>query len=351
MIIYGIVSIKMATLLNKFPRSMGCPTQNFIAFNKEQRDDYVKRHIMSCDVYISAYSFSALTEEDELDRSSAIIDKVFFDFDSEHWFSDMLKIHNWCKDSGILHRCHSSGNGAHVFIFLKPNINFKSIAIGNFQRWIQDKLDLEIDPKIIGDTSRIFRYPNTWNFRAGRWCIPISSDILNQKKLTQKKVWKLSSKQNFENAWCNSKLLDISKFDNDTMMFMDKEIGSIDLNEINEGIATTYPNFPPCIQQLLSTPTIINDQKFYLVLYLKDQIVTTVPFSNKDIISILKKTLSKDEFYHYFSTKKLRGHAGHNGIKFRSIYKRDYYMPNCNKMRDKGLCPGDCGKDNPINKD
>ena len=37
---------------------MGCPNQNFIAYNKKQRDDYVKRHIKHTDVYISVYPFS-----------------------------------------------------------------------------------------------------------------------------------------------------------------------------------------------------------------------------------------------------------------------------------------------------
>jgi hypothetical protein len=337
----------MATLLNEFPRSMGCPNQNFIAFDSEQRNDYVKRHIKKSDIYTSVYAFNQLDSKHELDRDSAIIDKVFFDFDSTNWFTDMMKLHKWCQGYNLLHRCHFSGNGAHVFIYVNKDIQHKKEAIGNFQRWIQNQLDLCIDTKIIGDTSRIFRYPNTWNFKGRRFCIPIPESVLNSN-LTEEWLWKHSTKQLHENAWCGKKLLNLKRWDTESFMYMESEVEAVNLKDINPNISITYPQFPPCIQQWLSTPDLRDDQKFHLIIYLKDQLVTPAPFDNAEIVSILRKSLSDDEFKHFFGTKALRRHQGHNGIKFRSIMKKDYYMLGCEELQAKGLCKKDCGRRNPI---
>lgn len=337
----------MATLLNQFPRSMGSPNQNFIAFNTEQRDIYVKRHIKKSDIYTSVYAFSQLTKNFELDRTTPIIDKVFFDFDSEKWFEDMLKLHKWCKSYNILHRCHFSGNGSHVFIYVNPLIENKHQAIANFQRWIQNQLDLNIDKKIIGDTSRIFRYPNTYNFKGRRFCIAIPNTVLDTN-FTEEWLWKHSTKQLFENGWSGKYRLNLKRWDVESLMYMESELEDVNLNDINPNIALNYNIFPNCVQHWLSTPNLRDDQKFLLILYLKDQLVTKSPLDNLEIVSLLKKSLSADEFQHYFGTKIMRRHQGHNGVKFRSIMKKDYYMPNCDNLQNRGLCVKDCGRRNPI---
>lgn len=339
----------MTNIWNRFPRSMGCPNQNFIAFDASQRDDYVRRHIKNCDVYGSVYSFGKLTESNELDRTSAIIDKIFIDLDVD-WFKDLMKLHYWCEHHAILHYIQFSGNGSQAFIPIVENVENKKAAVGNFQRWINQQLDMNIDKKTIGDTSRICRYPNTYNFKGRRFCIPIPADMLNPS-LTEEWLWKHSTHQMFENAWSGSKLLNLKRWDVPDNRFMEVESAEVNLAEINPSIPIDYPQFPPCVQQWLSTPLLTDEAKFHLVIFLKDQLYTPAPFDATEIMSILKRTLSQGEFGHYFGNAKgdlPRRHQGHQGRKFRDAMVRDYYMKGCEELKGKGLCTKDCGRRNPI---
>jgi hypothetical protein len=327
---------------------MGCPNQNFIAFDSKQRDDYVQRHIKVGDIYISVYAFSELDESNHVKRESAIIDKIFFDFDSDQWFADMMKVHYWAESYDLLHRCHYSANkGAHIYMFTNENITNKVEAVGNFQRWLQNQLDLQMDTKIIGDIARICRYPNSYNFKARRFCIPIPFSVLNPS-LTENWLYKHATQQIFANAWCGHKLLNLQRWDVQEFQYMDFDAEEVELNAITPVIAENYKEFPPCVQQWLSTPNLRDDQKFMLILYLKDQLITTIPYDPKEIAGILKQTLSVDEFAHYFSTKPMRHHTGHNGVKFHTLMKKNYYLPNCSKLQQKGLCTNDCGRRHPI---
>ena len=67
-----------ASLIGNFPRMMGNPRQNYIAYNKEQRDAYIQKYIKYLDLYISVYAFSEVGEDGFAERNSAIIDKRCF---------------------------------------------------------------------------------------------------------------------------------------------------------------------------------------------------------------------------------------------------------------------------------
>jgi len=335
------------TLVNDFPRTMGHPRQDKVVYNVKQRDEYVKKYMKRCDLYISVYRFTDIDEKGEVIRESAFIDKIFFDLDND-WYGDLFKIYDWCKKHQILSRSQFSGNGSQFFIYIAPTVVNKKEAVGNFQRWIQTEIDIEIDMKIIGDIARIFRYPNTYNFKGRRWCIPIPREAL-EKRVDKSWFYRHATKQQFNfNPWCGSKLLDISQFDVPELLYCeDIELGN-NFVEISEEVKQGYSLFPPCVQQWLSNPSLSGHGKFLLVLFLKDQLYTPIPYDHTEIISILKNSLSDDEFHHYFGTRKMRRHQGHLGKKFKAVFKKDYYMPNCEEIKKKGFCPYNCGRRNPI---
>jgi hypothetical protein len=328
---------------------MGCPHQDFIAYNADQRDMYIYERRKLTDLYMSVYRFNQIDKYGEIVRESAFVDKIFFDFDSSHWLTDIRILHQWCKLNGnIIHRSQFSGRGAQSLIYIVPNIMHKKEAVGNFQRWIQKKLNLEIDSKVIGDTSRIFRIPNTYNFKARRYCIPIPEAILDDPTKNEEWFYRHATKKQQLNPWCGLNLLNINKFDVDEMLYMEYNI-EYNLKEIDNNIAEDFKEFPPCMQSFLSTPDLRDDQKFLIVLYLKDQIVSDIPYDSQDIVNILHRTLSENEFNHYFNSKCLRGHQGHNGVKFKSAMKNNkYLMPSCRIIKQRGWCPKDCGRLNPI---
>ncbi len=341
-----------ATLLNDYPRSMGNPRQSLIAFNKKQRDDYIKRYIKHTDLYISVYKFPEFDENGKLLRNSAYIDKAFFDLDSDYWLKDLWKIHDWCNKGDILRNNRMSGRGAHTTIFIDPNLNYPKQALGNFQRWLAKELDIDIDRTIIGDVARIFRYPNTYNFKARRFCIPIPREALD-KRYPESWYFKMATKQQKFNAWAGNKLLSLKRFDEDELMYSEIEPIEAQLEDIKEDIETEYSEFPPCAKSWLSTPLLTDRGKYMLALFLKDQLYLPYSFDSAEIISIMKKTLSNGEFQHYFGNSRgdlKRRHYGHRGVKYYSLMTNSYYMPDCDALKNYNLCPLDCGRIHPIYK-
>jgi len=298
------------------------------------------------DLYISVYAFSQVDEIGGLNRQSAIIDKVFFDFDA-NWREDIYKFHEWCIKYNILHYCQFSGRGSQGLLFTAQNVNNKKQTVANFQRWLGNEIGIECDPKIIGDIARIFRYPNTYNFKGSRYCVPLSTEILSKQR-SEEWFYEYAAHQHFESGYSGNLLLNLKRWDIDEYLFVDYTAIDSNLMEIDEQIEIEYGLFPPCVKTWLSTPTLNGEGKFMLVLYLKDQLATDVPYSGEEIVSILKQTLLPVEFSHYFGTGMLRRHSGHTGRKFYSIMQKDYYMPNCEEIRKKGFCPEDCGRRNPI---
>jgi len=337
---------KSANLISDFPRSMGNPRQRFIAFTAEQRDDYIKKYIKTNDLYISVYKFRTLTEEGELDRSTAVIDKVFFDFDDD-WLDDIYKINAWCDKYDILRYNQFSGRGTQCLIFTDGVVSNKKESIGNFQRFLQHQIQIKNDPKVIGDTSRIFRYPNTYNFKGLRYCVPLHEKVFRTKR-SESWFHEYASQQHFVSGFAGKYLLSLQRWDIDEYLYMDFENIAANLMDIDVKVEVEYKLFPPCVQTWLSSPNLSGEGKFLLVLYLKDQQATSIPYSVEEIIAILRKSFTSNEFNHYFGTARKRRHSGHLGRKFRSIMHKDYYMPTCHEIRKKGYCPEDCGRRNPI---
>lgn len=353
------------TLLDDFPRSMGHPRQDIFVYNNEERDAYVRKYIKKCDLYVSVYAFKHVEESGYPDRSSAVIDKIFFDFDGDNWLEDAKKVHVWCAERNVIHRTHFSGRGGQAFIFIDPDVENKKEAVGNFQRYMKTTLGLDLDKKVIGDTSRIFRYPNTYNFSAMRYCIAFPPAWLDNG-LTIDYLRKKATKQQHFDPWCGEELLDLSEFDVPDLLYCDEEVNvNFDPESISDSVKTDYPQFPPCVQSWMSTPVIDDETKFLLAVYLKDQTAVPDMFSPQDIASVLKSCLSTGEYNHYFGTGRgdlPRRHPGHRGIKFRSAMRKDYYLPDCDTLRkiemtkknDKGeivtcsKCPQDCGRRHPI---
>lgn len=339
------------TLINDYPRFMGHPFQDLVVYNQQQRDEYIQYWIRRCPVYISVYKFLYVDRETgQPDRKSAWIDKIFLDFDDENWLENILALHRWCEEREIIHRAHFSGRGGHFFIFTDPRVKFKSSAVRNCQMWLKQNIAPNLDARGCASTSRIFRYPNSWNFKGRRYCIPISNRILNEN-LTIDILRELARKQRFVDSWFGTNLLSLKRWDIAELMYEEDQTIEFDLVDINPNVAIDFPGFPPCVQSWMSTPDLDDYGKFLLVLFLKDQILIDDTFSTQEIISILKKCLSAGEFDHYFGNGKgnlPRRHYGHRGTKFRKTMERSYYMPACRTIKMKGYCPGDCGRSHPI---
>jgi hypothetical protein len=283
------------TLLDDFPRSMGHPRQDIFVYDKGERDAYVRKYIRMCDLYVSVYVFKHIEANGYPDRSSAVIDKIFFDFDGDNWLDDAKKVHKWCVEKDVLHRVHFSGRGGQAFVFVDPEIENKKESVGNFQRYLTSTLGLDVDRKVIGDTSRIFRYPNTYNFNARRYCIAFPPSWLDNG-VTIDFLRKKATRQQFLDPWQGGELFDLSEFDVPELLYCEEEADvNFDPDSISESVKTDYPQFPPCVQSWLSTPVIDDETKFLLAVYLKDQTAVPDAFRPQEIASMLKGSLSSGE--------------------------------------------------------
>jgi len=338
-----MISKESVSLINRFPRSMGHPRQDSIVYNKEEMWEYVKRYFKSSDIYLSVYSFTHI-ENGEIDEYSAVLDKVFFDFDGDKWLDDILKVHDWLEERNILHRVNCSGRGGHLFVFCKPQVQFKSGAIFNFVTHIEEELSVTVDSKIKGDLRRIFRFPNTFNFKGMRFCVPLTDKVLHTNVET---IYSYAKEIRSEFDWFGKELVDLHKWDKertycvtDIESFKLSKLEDVNDAELNSVIKRIYDGSPTCIKRLMTKKDLDNVERYYLLIYLKEQAVVPKRLSEKVILKIMQSILSTKKFYHMSVEEGLRP--------FNSVMRKDYYIANCDEWKMNGMCPDkSCTKKNP----
>jgi hypothetical protein len=174
---------------NLFPRGFGYPSRRNTFHDlylpesiKEVEELIDAKDGVNC--YITVYSFTDCNQK-EINKESAIIDTVPFDFDNklhpEKALRDLKKLLDWCDQFDIKPRIQYSGNkGFHAFIDFEPVylIHAREV-IKQFVFDLQDKLGLDtLDLSVDGDLNRIIRIPNTKHGSSGRYCYPFDPELL-----------------------------------------------------------------------------------------------------------------------------------------------------------------------------
>lgn len=181
----------------------------FLVKSDKEALELINKNISYNNVYITVYKFEKANGM-RPDYDTAIIDKLFFDFDGEKSFSSLLKFHKFLLTTNILHKVNFSGGGFHLLLFVQPNdFKHKRDIILNVREFFSKKLDLVDDSKV-KDLARYRRLENSFNFKRGSFCIPLSEDDL---KLSFDEIKEKSKKQQFVEHYFGEKLLNISNFD------------------------------------------------------------------------------------------------------------------------------------------
>jgi hypothetical protein len=142
------------------------------------------------------------------------------------------------------------------------------------------------------------------------------------------------------------------------MFNLHQEIDKSDLIEKDKASKLVdFNKFPKCIQQLAKKKYLGHKGRFILLLYLRDQKIYSL--SNKQIVSILKSLLSREEWLHASTSKKLPSSSLHPGehnvgenmlpIK-KALQPFSYNVPSCFQLEKIGLCPEKCKRWHPIYK-
>ena len=258
-----------------------------IVTNKEALD-FINKYNGIRAIYRTVYNFEKMNEH-KPDYNSAIIDKLFFDFDGENCWNEANKLHQFLLNENIKHYIIMSGKGYHIFVLTtlyKPK-NSKS-CIYNSQHYFIDKLNLGCDNQVVGDNARLHRIPNTYNLKAMRFCIPITKD---QFKAGHEVIKIVAKKQNFiKNISIGDTLFDIEKFDYESKKF---EV-SIDKFDFEDSSNADYMNnCDDFIKQLLSKKELGWRERYLVILYFKEK-----GFTRQEVFNILKENLSEQKFKH-----------------------------------------------------
>mgnify|MGYP001596289055 CR=1 FL=1 len=329
-------------MINIF-NEIGIPERIAVVKTPAELEKFINRYNKLTNVYISVYKTSKTIQIGKriaCDFKTAIINKIFLDFDSINAYEKMMIIHNFLLEKDIQHYVNFSGRGYHLYIKTKiEELKNPKIALREFTFQLAKKLGLtigigekfDIDIQTVGDLSRITRVPNTFNIKRNKWCIPLSK---LQILFGDLKIRELADAPNIiNNKVSGTKLFSLKKFDktDNELRLEIPEIKNYDYN---------IDNFAPCIRQILTDRNYTGWKNWYTVIvWLKES-----GFSKEETNQILKKYLSKfertdgkgrNDYEHLIFHDKTLDYIYSNG--------REHFFPKCEVMMfEKNLCPGKC---------
>lgn len=321
-----------------------------MVYNIEQFNECINKLNGKKNLYTSVYAFSRLKQNEYQqmcpDYGSAIIDKLFFDFDSEKALDNVKKLHIYCLSKNIMHTIIFSGGGFHLYIFCEESpLMFPYDTVDNGQRHFAKEVSLtigepqthDLDEAIVGDLARITRVPFTYNLKRKRWCLPVTHNDLIEKTYDDFKK--------------------IAEDDKNTTLTSPKTYGKIKVNlkafdyQSPKRLEVLEDDIP-----LLGNITHINDEKFWPcvenmivkrsgcfpwywgTIWLKEK-----GYTKQEADDVMKKYLSKykrtdgfgSDYEHY---KKSDRHLD-------TVYNDKtgkHWFPSAKHLFKKGICPGKC---------
>ena len=291
--------------------------------NGNQLKQFVRLYDGKKNIYNSVYFYNNYPSS-----SNAIVDKIFLDFDyddSLEFYNDVRTVAKYLYDNNILFYLRFSGRGFHIFILLDDiQLGNPKAAIRNWVKEMHDITNTKSDMSVVGDTRRVSRTLFTKNLKTKLYCIPIRyDDVMN---LSYQEICDMAN-HNFDdmnlqyninslNDYLNGRVrLNISSYDSN----VSKVHHSINISNVK-----VDNEFPPCIMNLLSNPLLGWNERRELIIYLRDD-----GYDYDEIISILKKTLSDEKFYHCTEEEKQVDYL---------LRREDILFSSCETQKLNGIC-------------
>ena len=283
-------------------------------------------------IYTTVYHFEKINNSGyrKLDYDSAVIDKLFFDFDDDDCLDEVRRFHEHCVKENIMHTMLFSGGGMHFYVFVKKaNITNKKECLFNMHKHFIDELGLNVDHHITGDLARLTRVPNTYNNKRRRFCIPLEKKDLN---LTLEEI-REKAKTPTDNGCYHYgvRKLNPDDFDNKIIVDIKYEFKEADETQLKED---ANEKMPPCIRALLNNPDATYKERYLIIMYFKE-----MGYSKKEIEAILEKSLAPAKFVHCMKHER----------QIPYLFRRDDLMfPTCENIAKDGFCPFKCKRYNKV---
>lgn len=283
-----------------------------------------KRHL-----YKSVYRFNEKNDK-RVEPKSAVIDKIYFDFDGPEAYDATIKFHNWLVERDLYHCIFFSGNkGFNVYVYVEsftPNM----YNLGTLQKAIEKKAGIKSDQQTVGDINRVSRIPNTIHIRSKLYCIGLSVEELYKGEVF---IRQRAAKTPSKTTLLGNLKLDTTKFFEDLPSNFESEWlieinNTIKESSINTDrlikIGKSIMSLPACIKSMLSNKNLRWRQRFFLILYLKEK-----GYTESEMVKILEESLSEKKFKHCVYREKQVNHVFSN---------HHFIFPTCDKMLLEGLC-------------
>jgi hypothetical protein len=277
------------------------------------------------------------------DYNTAIITKINLDLDSykttrfdekiaeiytDEGLLSLNKFADWCEKNDYMREYVFSGGGFYGIVSAEGH----PLKLRDGMLVLGQEANIEIDPATVGDTSRMRRVINSYNFKEHRkcYCIPLKAEELS---LDYHQIRELAQKPRFRQRFVygtNSYNLERFKIDSYKLIKKDLFI-EIEKNPVAEIILGKYgwdtDDFCETIMHIISKDYLGHYLRFELIKYLKS--IVKMEFS--DCVNYVAALL-KEEGKHSLT----EGQAKY-------VYGRNRVF-NPTKLKASGLCSANCHK-------
>lgn len=322
----------------------------FSSTNEALRD--INRYKSYSNVYHSIYWFREIEEKWDyltgqsksgVNYETAVINKIVLDLDAyekteyndksleiytEKAIEDLRKLEEWAGAQDLKREYRFSGGGFY-FIFVA---NGHALKLRDFELNLQNILNINIDEATIGDSARMMRVTNSYNFKEHRkcFCIPLKKEEIY---LNYEDIKKLARQpRHKERHLYGSNTYDFSnhKIDKEKIKLKQLRINlkdNVDANVILDDYGWCVDDFCDTVKGILSLNHKGNYLRYELIKYLK----TIVGLSFEDCIRVIASLL-KHEGVH----SAVEGQAKY-------VYRRNMVF-NPKKLKSLGYCQQNCDK-------
>ena len=270
---------------------------------------------------------------------TAHINRVVLDLDSyikhngvqyytENGSDSVRKVEEWANERNLMRQYRFSGGGFYAIFAAKGH----PLKLRDFEINLQNKLLIDIDEATIGDTARMMRVTNSFNFKEHRrcYCIPLKVEELD---LPYEKIKKLAESPRMGQRYIyGTETYDFSfaKLDQSKIRLKKIKIDikeNVQASDILGEYGWEQDDFCDGIKRVLSKGHIGNYLRYELIKYFK----TIIQMSLEDAMRIMVSLLGKE--------------GRHSAIEKQAwyVYRKNYVF-NPQKLQGLGYCSPDCDK-------
>jgi len=277
------------------------------------------------------------------DYNTAVITRINLDLDSfktirlngstievytDEGVESILRFADWCDKHNYMRQYIFSGGG----FYGQVKASGHPLKLRDGMLHLGAELGLEIDPATVGDTSRMMRVLNSFNFGEHRkcFCIPLSEDEIH---LSYNKIHSLAQSPRFRQRYIyGEETFSLDRFKIDEYKIEKKQLFiSIKQNPNAEKILEKYGwqtnDFCDTIKHIISKEYVGHYLRYELLKYLRSVVFMEI----EDAVNLIAALL-KEEGIHSLAEGQAR---------YVYTYNRVF---NPKKLKAMGICPPNCHK-------